>query len=271
MFGDFASRTEAGQTPATFSYAAGPGTKLGNYVVTVTPGATITITKSATAISVTAASESWTYDGEAHSNRTWTATNLDTLQTGDALEVTFDEASVVTTPQDGANGDGIVPNVITGVRVIRSGAEDVTANYTVEWFPGTLTVTKRPVTVTVVGESATYTYDSEEKTVAGYDISTEDELYDIAADTVFGGTQSVSRTDAGKTEMGLSAADFTNDNDCFDVTYAVTDGWVKIVPADIATGAEGDFAIVLGENPKYNGTVQTIPVGNVTYKGMDVT
>lgn len=271
VFGDFASRTEAGQTPATFSYAAGPGTKLGNYAVTVTPGAMITITKSATAISVTAASESWTYDGEAHSNRTWTATNLDTLQTGDALEVTFDEASVVTTPQDGANGDGIVPNVITGVRVIRSGAEDVTANYTVEWFPGTLTVTKRPVTVTVVGESATYTYDSEEKTVAGYDISTEDELYDIAADTVFGGTQSVSRTDAGKTEMGLSAADFTNDNDCFDVTYAVTDGWVKIVPADIATGAEGDFAIVLGENPKYNGTVQTIPVGSVTYKGMDVT
>ena len=271
VYSNFASRTEAGQTPATFDYAPGAGTSLANYTVTVTPGRTVTITKSATAISVTAASESWVYDGEAHSNRTWTATNLDTLQTGDALEVTFDEASVVKTPQDGANGDGIVPNVITGVRVIRSGAEDVTANYTVEWFPGTLAVTKRPVTVTVVGESATYTYDSEEKTVAGYDISTEDELYDIAADTVFGGTQSVSRTDAGKTEMGLSAADFTNDNDCFDVTYAVTDGWVKIVPADIATGAEGDFAIVLGENPKYNGTVQTIPVGSVTYKGMDVT
>lgn len=271
VYSNFASRTEAGQTPATFDYAPGAGTSLANYTVTVTPGRTVTITKSATAISVTAASESWVYDGEAHSNRTWTATNLDTLQTGDALEVTFDEASVVTTPQDGANGDGTVPNVITGVRVIRSGAEDVTANYTVEWFPGTLAVTKRPVTVTVVGESATYTYDSEEKTVAGYDISTEDELYDIAADTVFGGTQSVSRTDAGKTEMGLSAADFTNDNDCFDVAYAVTDGWVKIVPADIATGAEGDFAIVLGENPKYNGTVQTIPVGSVTYKGMDVT
>ncbi|MBR3922260.1 MAG: hypothetical protein IKJ45_04050, partial [Kiritimatiellae bacterium] len=226
VYSNFASRTEAGQTPATFDYAPGAGTSLANYTVTVTPGRTVTITKSATAISVTAASESWVYDGEAHSNRTWTATNLDTLQTGDALEVTFDEASVVKTPQDGANGDGIVPNVITGVRVIRSGAEDVTANYTVEWFPGTLAVTKRPVTVTVVGESATYTYDSEEKTVAGYDISTEDELYDIAADTVFGGTQSVSRTDAGKTEMGLSAADFTNDNDCFDVTYAVTDGWV---------------------------------------------
>ena len=99
-YSDFASRTEAGQTPATFSYAAGPGTSLGNYAVTVTPGRMITITKSATAISVTAASESWVYDGEAHSNRTWTATKLSTLQAGDALVVTFAEASVVTTPQD---------------------------------------------------------------------------------------------------------------------------------------------------------------------------
>ena len=284
VYSNFASRTEAGQTPATFDYAPGAGTSLANYTVTVTPGRTVTITKSATAISVTAASESWVYDGEAHSNRTWTATNLDTLQTGDALEVTFDEASVVTTPQDGANGDGIVPNVITGVRVIRSGAEDVTANYTVEWFPGTLAVTKRPVTVTVTGRTTTYTYDGEEKSVAGCEATTDDELYDIVTDTAFRGGPGVpalpgvvfdgvtaTRTDAGKTEMGLAAADFTNDNDCFDVTYAVTDGWVKIVPADIATGVEGDFAIVLGENPKYNGTVQTIPVGNVTYKGMDVT
>ena len=270
VFGDFASRTEAGQTPATFSYAAGPGTKLGNYAVTVTPGATITITKSATAISVTAASGSWAYDGEPHSNRTWTAANLDTLQAGDALEVTFDDASVVTTPQDGANGDGIVPNVITGVRVIRSGAEDVTANYTVEWFPGTLTVTKRPVTVNVKGRTGTFTYDGNEKRVEGYEVATEDELYDISADTVFSGTAASSRTDAGTTAMGLVATDFTNNNDCFEVTYAVTDGWVKVEPLDIAAAGD-DFAIALGANPKYNGTVQSIPVESVVCRGLPVT
>ena len=270
VFGDFASRTEAGQTPATFSYAAGPGTKLGNYAVTVTPGATITITKSATAISVTAAGGTWAYDGESHSNRTWTATNLDTLQAGDALEVTFDDASVVTTPQDGANGDGIVPNVITGVRVIRSGAEDVTANYTVEWFPGTLAVTKRPVTVDVKGRTETFTYDGNEKSVEGYEVATEDELYDISADTVFSGTAASSRTDAGTTAMGLVATDFTNNNDCFEVTYAVTDGWVKVEPLDIAAAGD-DFAIALGVNPKYNGTVQSIPVESVVCGGLPVT
>ena len=271
IYSNFASRTEAGQTPATFDYAPGAGTSLANYTVTVTPGRTITITKSATAISVTAASETWVYDGEDHSNRTWTATNLDTLQAGDALEVTFDEASVVTTPQDGLAQDGVVANVITSVRVIRNGTDDVTANYTVEWFPGTLTVTKRPVTVAVVGKSATYTYDSEEKTVSGYDISTEDELYDIAADTVFSGTESASRTDAGKSDMGLSAGNFANNNDCFEVTYQVTDGYVKIEPLDISAAAEDEFAITLGANPKYNGTVQTIPVTSVTCGGLPVT
>ena len=270
VFGDFASRTEAGQTPATFSYAAGPGTKLGNYAVTVTPGATITITKSATAISVTAASGSWAYDGEPHSNRTWTAANLDTLQAGDALEVTFDDASVVTTPQDGPEQNGVVANAIANVRVIRNGMEDVTANYTVEWFPGTLTVTKRPVTVDVKGRTETFTYDGNEKSVEGYEVATEDELYDISADTVFSGTAASSRTDAGKTEMGLVATDFTNNNDCFEVTYAVTDGWVKVEPLDIAAAGD-DFAIALGVNPKYNGTVQSIPVESVVCGGLPVT
>ena len=270
VFGDFASRTEAGQTPATFSYAAGPGTKLGNYAVTVTPGATITITKSATAISVTAAGGTWAYDGESHSNRTWTATNLDTLQAGDALEVTFDDASVVTTPQDGPGRNGVVANAIANVRVIRSGMEDVTANYTVEWFPGTLTVTKRPVTVDVKGRTETFTYDGNEKSVEGYEVATEDELYDISADTVFSGTAAASRTDAGTTAMGLVATDFTNNNDCFEVTYAVTDGWVKVEPLDIAAAGD-DFAIALGMNPKYNGTVQSIPVESVVCGGLPVT
>ena len=270
VFGDFASRTEAGQSPATFSYAAGPGTKLGNYAVTVTPGATITITKSATEISVTAASGSWAYDGEPHSNRTWTATNLDTLQAGDALEVTFDDASVVTTPQDGPGRNGVVANAIANVRVIRNGMEDVTANYTVEWFPGTLAVTKRPVTVDVKGRTETFTYDGNEKSVEGYEVATEDELYDISADTVFSGTAASSRTDAGTTAMGLVATDFTNNNDCFEVTYAVTDGWVKVEPLDIAAAGD-DFAIALGVNPKYNGTVQSIPVESVVCRGLPVT
>lgn len=272
IYSNFASRTEAGQTPATFDYVPGPGTSLANYTVTVTPGRTITITKSATAISVTAASETWVYDGEEHSNRTWTATNLDTLQAGDALEVMFDEASVVTTPQDGLAQDGVVANVITSVRVIRNGTDDVTANYTVEWFPGTLTVTKRPVTVAVTGNTATYTYDGTEKTVTGFDLATEDTLYDVMGKTYFGGVSfDASRTNVGTSQMNLAESQFANSDEKFEVTYVVTDGYVKIEPLDISEAAEDEFAITLGANPKYNGTVQTIPVASVTCGGLPVT
>ena len=270
VYSDFASRTEAGQTSATFSVAAGANTKLSNYAITPVYG-TITITKSATEIGVTAASETWTYDGEAHSNRTWTATNLDVLQPGEELVVTFKETSVVSTPKDGPAADGKVANEIESIRVVKDSTQDVTDNYTVTPYPGLLTVEKRPVTVTVTGKTVTATYDGEEHTASGYDISTDDELYDIETMTAFGGSDEVSRTDVGKSEMGLKAGDFTNSDECFDVTYSVTDGSVEIAPADITVGLEDDFVITLGVNPKYNGTVQTIPVTAVTYKGLPVT
>ena len=108
--------------------------------------------------------------------------------------------------------------------------------------------------------------------MTGYDIVTEDTIYNIAADTTFSGSDEVRCTDAGKADMGLTADDFANNNDCFEVTYAVTDGWMKIAPADISSDSNpGDFSLVLGANPKYNGTVQTIPVESATYKGLPVT
>lgn len=279
---NFASITEAGRVDATFVIADGTAL-MNDYAVTTVPGS-LTVTRNATEITVTAKSGSWTYDGEPHTLHEYEATNLGTLLSGDELVVAFSDESVVTTPGEGPEGDGVVPNVITGVRVLRNGADDVTANYTVEWFPGTLAVTKRPVTVTVTGHTATYTYDGAEKTVTGCEATTEDTLYDITADTLFGGGVghaalpgsvfdgcSAARSDAGKTDMGLTAGDFANNNDCFEVTYAVTDGWVKIAPADISASDEGDFVLSLGANPKYNGTVRTIPVENVTYKGLSVT
>ena len=273
VYGDFAERTEAGQASGTFSIAAGANTKLANYAITSVYG-TITITRSATEIGVTARSKSWPYDATTHELHEYDATNLDILQPGEELVVTFKEASKVTTPCDGVAQDGRVPNEIESIRVVKTTSgqqQDVTANYTVTAYPGVLAVTKRKVTVSVTGETVSATYDGEEHTASGYDIATEDELYDIAAKTSFGGTDEVTRTDAGKSQMGLKPSDFTNSDEYFDVTYAVTDGWVDIEAADISAGTEQDFAITLGENPKYNGTVQTIPVTAVTYKGLPVT
>ncbi|MBR1835658.1 MAG: hypothetical protein IJ783_00055 [Kiritimatiellae bacterium] len=260
-FSEFSSRTEAGQSPATFAYAAGPGTSLANYAVTVVPG-TLTVAKSATEIVVQAASATWTYDGEAHEKREWSATNLETLVPGDELDVAFDPASRIAEPGEAANA-------IAAVRVLRGGA-DVSANYSLAWYPGTLRVTPRPVEVRVTGATASHVYDGAEKTVSGYEIATDDALYDITADTAFSGAASVSATDAGSYPMGLSPADFENANRCFDVTYRVADGRLDIARADIS-GDGGDFVAELGDDPLYNGTVQAVEIRSATWRGLPAT
>ena len=140
VYSDFASITDAGRIAATFAWAAGAGTLAADYAVTVVPG-TLTVNSSAEEIVVTAKDGTWVFDGAAHTLHEWTAENLDALVAGDALEVAFDPASEITDP-------GTAENAITGVRVLRDGA-DVTANYTLSWWPGTLTVTSASMAATM--------------------------------------------------------------------------------------------------------------------------
>ena len=267
VFSEFSSITDAGQRPATFAYAAGPGTNLANYDVTVAPGATLTVTGSATEITVIADSASWVFDGTAHAAPTWTAVNAETLTAGDALEVAFANGCSVTHATDGPAGDGVVTNRIASVRVLRGGTEDVTRNYTIKTYDGTLRLTKRPVTVRVTGRRTETVYDGAEHVAEGYDAEADDALYDLAGAS-FSGTARVARTDAGTTAMGLSSGQFSNGDDDFAVMFVVTDGAVTVAPADIS--GDGAFEVTLGENPLYNGTVQTIEVRSVTWNGLPV-
>ncbi len=266
-FSGFASRTDAGQCAATFSWTAGTGTDLANYDVSVAPGPTLTVTGSATEIAVIADSASWVYDGATHAAPTYATVNEDALLAGDALAVTFADGCSVTHATDGPAGDGTVTNHIASVRVLRNGTTDVTANYTLAVYDGTLRVTKRPVTVRVAGHRTDAVYDGAEHVADGYDIETSDAIYALSA-VSFSGTAHAARTDAGSTGMGLAAAQFSNGNADFDVSFAVADGGVTISPADIS--GNGAFEVTLGENPLYNGTVQTIEVRSVTWNGLPV-
>ena len=120
-----------------------------------------------------------------------------------------------------------------------------------------VTITKRPVTVTVTGHTATFGYDTTEKTATGYEATTTDGLYDITADTAFQGTATAARTDVGTTAMGLTATQFTNQNANFQVTYMVTDGWVTVSKATL------DPTDVFG----WDGETQ--PVCEKTFNGED--
>ena len=142
----------------------GTGTRLSDYAVTEDWG-TLTVLASADEITVTADSATWAYDGTAHRLPSYTAENADKLQPGDALDVAFAPESVVLTPEDGPDGDGIVSNVIASVRVLRHGTEDVTRNYSLAWYPGVLRVTKARMTFDGEGSADP----SEFSTAATYD------------------------------------------------------------------------------------------------------
>ena len=130
------------------SYEFTTGTP-GNYSVTTVNGE-LTMTKASIAITITAASNSWTFDGEAHTSNTVTVTSGE-LITGDSLVATA--TGSVTNVADTATGN----NPIAEGYKIMHGEEDVTENYAITAVAGTLTINPKAVTVTAQDKAFTYT------------------------------------------------------------------------------------------------------------------
>ncbi len=120
-----------------------------NYAVTTVNGQ-LTMTNASVAITITAASEAWTYDGEAHTNSTVTVTSGELFE-GD--ELVAEAAGSVTDVADTAEGNNPVAE---GYKIMH-GTEDVTANYTITPVAGTLTINPKAVTVTAQDMEFTYT------------------------------------------------------------------------------------------------------------------
>ena len=259
VYSDFATRTEVGRTSATFSYAAGVNTSLSNYEITPVYGL-LTVTQSATEITVTAKSGSWAYDGQPHTLHEYDATNRDVLQPGDELVVAFDAASVVTTPVDGTAGDGRVENRIVGVRVMR-GDLDVSANYTLAFYSGTLTVTKRPVTLT--SKSATKVYDGTPLTAHEATVGGDGFVGGDGVTYTFTGSQTVKGT--SKNTFAYVLRDGTNAA-FYDITKV--EGDLEVMAADITQGDDADWQIVLGPALTYTGSEQVQVLVSATYKGL---
>ena len=110
------------------------------------------------------------------------------------------------------------------------------SNYEITTANGTLTVeaVKTEVKVEITGHTDTVTYDGQVHSVSGYDVTNiSNKLYSDTAIS-FTGTAVVSRTVAGTSYMGLTAAQFSNTSANFtNVTFVVHDGWLKIDPKSI--------------------------------------
>ena len=121
-----------------------------NYTITYQPGE-LTVTQNEKAITVTANSNSWEYDGQAHSDGGYTV-NYDgvdykveagetaTLPTGDVVKAKI--TKTVTNVSDSAANN----NKIDELTIVNAAGEDTKGQYkTVTLIPGTLTITKRGV------------------------------------------------------------------------------------------------------------------------------
>ena len=109
-------------------------------------------------------------------------------------------------------------------------------NYTIATHEGTLVVNPvmASVVVTIVGNHASGTYNGKELSASGYIFSSNNELY-TQDKVVFSGTAEAKRTDAGKTDMGLKADQFSNGDavNFKNVVFKVSDGYVDIAKAQV--------------------------------------
>ena len=134
-------------------------------------------------------------------------------------------------------------------------------NYAITTEFGTLEVTPVTdrVTVTITGRTLETTYDGKEHFVFGFDAKPSNTLYNPLKDMQFNGTDvdmTAKGTDADTYPMELTAENFTNISDNFtNVTFVVTDGYVKINPRSVKLTSASDEKVYDGK-PLTNETVE---------------
>ncbi len=282
----FPSESPAANVVTSYAFTSG---NADNYAVTTRNGQ-LTMRYAPVEITITAASESWVYDGNAHSNSTVSVTSGNLLD-GDSLVATA--TGSVTNVADTATGN----NPVAAGYKIMHGTEDVTEKYEITTVAGTLTI--NPASVTLTANSGEYTYDGTEKTVTGFKSSvscltftgvtasghgtnageyavtfsgvTLNETKDSTGNYVFTGTTNgklTIRTKAITVKADDKTKVYDNDSTTDPELTATVEGVVKGDTLDYTLSrAEGEdvgtyaITVTLGENPNYDVTATN---GNFT-------
>ncbi len=223
------------------------GTKAGNYELASSGQQTSTTANiNAKAITITADSDSKVYDGTAHTKNSHSITNGE-LATGDRIE-----SVTVTGSQTFVGSSDNVPSVAV---IKNSSGVDVTGNYEITYTNGTLTVTRKPLTITA--DSAEKVYDTTPLTTDRYTYTELAEGDSISSVTVTG-----SRTSVG--ESYNVPRDAVIKKGEVDVTenYLITyvNGVLKVTKKTVTITANSDTKI-------YDGTALTND--NYTVSGLE--
>lgn len=259
---------QATSTSAAVTLAAGEmPVDVGTYNVTVKSAETtnfvektITTAKiviNSRKITLLAPSASKMYDGTALTARTIptvtnTATDEGLAEDESITSVTYTDASTITDYKSTTTA-----NVISSV-VIKHGEKDVTSNYTITKQAGTLSITKRPITIAANSRSgvSAYVYDSTEKSLAAaeYTISATEGNGLASTDNISALTLQGKGTDVGT------------------YTTSVKSGTVVIKRGSTVTTGNYEITLKSGEIKILPRTLK-IKAGskNVTYTGSKVT
>ena len=199
-------------------------------------------------VTLTSATDSKVYDGKPLTN--------DTVAVGGDGFATDEGATYKVTGSQTVVGSS--ENTFT--YTLNEGTKE--KNYTITKTEGKLEV--KPVTeeviVTITGRTGEMPYDGKEHSVFGYDLTVSNALYNPKEDMQFNGIDgdmTAKGTDAGTYPMELTAEHFTNKSNNFtNVTFVVTDGYVKITPRAVTLTSE-----TAGKT--YDGTALEKPVVTV--------
>ncbi len=231
----------------------------------------LTITKKA--LTITADSDSKTYDGTALTKDSYTSTDL---ATGDRIE------SVRVTGSQTVYGTG--DNVPSSAVIKNASGDDVTASYDINYVKGKLEVTKKALTITA--DSDTKVYDGTALTKDGYTstgLATGDRIESVTitgSQTVYGSSDNVAsgaviknasgddvtssydiNYEKGKLEVTKKALMITADSDTkeYDGTALTKDSYTS---TDLATGDRIESVTITGSQTTY-GSCDNVASGAV--------
>ena len=213
----------------------------GNYSITYKNG-TLEVTKATLTVKITGKTDTKAYNGREQSVNGYTIT----IPEGTTLTVEEIEgptqAETIAKGMDvdgGSNADKTYPMGLS-----TDNFSTTNKNYTVTFdvTDGWLKITPIAVTVVLHGNNSSVPYDGSEHTVTGYTVdSISSDLYTKEDFGLKEGKEATaSRTEAGRTMMGLTGEDFENKNANFaNVTFNVTDGYQTIMPIDVTVTITG--------------------------------
>ena len=204
-------------------------------------------------VTVTAKSNTVTYDGEEHS-----VSGFDCSDADASFDLTVGTKGTEVGEYDAKFADGTVGTVDASGKYIITEAND-----------GKLIITPiDAVVVTITGNKNTVSYNGSEQSVTGYEFESSNPLY-TANCFNDNGDAIAHGTDAGSYAMGLKAEQFKNTSTNFtNVEFVVTDGSLTIDKIDATFTGDSNTVTYTGSEQSITGITAAGLLKGHTYEGL---